>query len=224
MKNFVKYLLIISVLLTPLQVTADEYSENKQEAKTIQLTDYRYENGIRLTGGYTLLNYYEPIKFVPPEPFSTRTPNDEPPLPSTVIKPDGTELFKPGNIYLNYEFISQTTEKGGGPSVYIFPQNATQDRYIVNNIDTGKYGIMTDEGYIITDCIYDDISLFSDYLFEAQKDKINEDDYSIINSETGKEIFTYKKKYNISLYLNNDNTKIMCCSYTDDGSGLDISR
>ena len=88
MKNFVKYLLIISILFTPLQVTADEYSENKQETKTIQLTDYRYDNIENGLYGFSFCNTQQETKNF---------------YNSVILKPDGTELFPQGKYGVPYE-------------------------------------------------------------------------------------------------------------------------
>lgn len=163
----------------PLQVTAAEYSENGQDTGNIQLTDYRYENAINLLDEYILFNYYDSSK---------KTTDKDLILPSTVLKPDGTEMFRTGQYYLTYVNPVDPYDLG-----FFFPQNEKGDKYIINDIDTGLAGIIDNNGRIITDLNYSFIRPLSDRYYLGVKNTESNDmlEYYVINTDLNKTILNF---------------------------------
>ena len=129
MNNFVKYLLIISILLTPLQVTATEYSENEQVTKTIQLTDYRYDNIENGLYGFSFCNTQQETKN----------------FYNSVILKDGTELFPQGKYGVPYEI-------GTDPFFeFQFPQYENLFSIKLCNDNNDKWVLLDNKGNALTE-------------------------------------------------------------------------
>lgn len=129
MKKFIKRttaaITLLSVLSgSVLTVWGDE----------VQLTDYRYENGVLLENGYSVFNYYEPYEISDGE----ITPSEKMKLPSVIFGGKGKELSPQGQYYVNYQLY-----KGNEGEILQYPQLAAgHNSFILHNIDDDTAGVL----------------------------------------------------------------------------------
>jgi hypothetical protein len=188
------------------------------DTEEVQLTDYRYDNMMLGLNGYSFANLEHIVKDKS-DYNNTKLPINENYDKSVILKPDGTEIFQQGKYKIRsyFEFEKCEGERYdlyGNSATYDYPQ--CNNKFIVYDRETGKCGLIDDNGNLITDCTYRGLTFVDeDYLMTVVPEfQNNSPDKKyvtmasaadkLIRASDGEIMFDTPKNCGTWIYMSND--------------------
>jgi hypothetical protein len=139
---------------------------------------------------------------------NTKLPINENYDKSVILKPDGSEIFQQGE----YKIRSYFEYDSPGIITYDYPQ--CNNKFIVYDRETGKCGLMDDNGNLITDCTYKGLTFVDEnYLITVVPSLDDNSPYNswvtnsgrtLVRASDGKVMFDTPNGYTSWLYMSND--------------------